>query len=220
MTIVASTSLSRQALRRIRSISPGLGLLLLAIAVQPCVAQRWGGGRGGFGPGERGFFLGDPFWYSDYPLQPLTYPSPSPTVVVVPSPAAAPEPRPETKSEPLLIEWQGDHYARYGGATQSAGSLSPDYAESAAGKDAPISAKISALPPAILVYRDGHREEVRDYAIVGGVMYARGDYYRDGYWTKTVQISALDVPATMSANESNSVKFVLPAGPNEVVTRP
>ena len=116
-----------------------------------------------------------------------------------------------------MIEWQGDHYARFGGAAKN-GAVSPDYADP--GANAPIKAKSAPLPPAILVYRDGHREQVFDYAIIGGVMYARGDYYRDGYWTKTVQISALDVPATMSANEASSVKFILPAGPNEVVTRP
>ncbi len=117
-----------------------------------------------------------------------------------------------------MIEWQGDHYARFGGPAKNGGAISPDYAD--AGANAPIKAKPASLPPAVLVYRDGHREQVFDYAIVGGVMYARGDFYRDGYWTKTVKISALDVPATMSANEASSVKFVLPAGPNEVVTRP
>ena len=188
------------------------------------VAQRGPGPRfsGGIGHfrGERGLLSGYPLWYSDYPSQPLTYPSSSPTVIVVPSFAPAAESRPEAKSEPLMIEWQGDHYARYGGVSRPNGN-SPDYAEPAAThtKDPQASAS-AALPPAILVYRDGHREEVRDYAIVGGVMYARGDFYRDGYWTKTVQISALDVPATMSANDAGSVKFVLPAGPNEVVTRP
>ncbi len=211
MTIVASTLLSPQVRRRINSISRWLALISLALSTVPfSLAQRSGSPRfsGGVGHfrGDRGVFLGDPFWYSDYPRQSLAYPSPSPTVVVVPSPAAAPEPRPETKSEPLMIEWQGDHYARFGGPAKNA--------------NAPIKAKPASLPPAVLVYRDGHREQVFDYAIVGGVMYARGNFYRDGYWTKTVKISALDVPATMSANEGSSVKFVLPAGPNEVVTRP
>lgn len=234
---MASTLRFPQDLTRIKSMSKGLILALLASAVVlPCQAQRWGGGRG-FGPGgragfrgERGFFLGNPFWYADYPLGPLTYQAPSPTVVVIPSPAAnsASDTKPEPTSEPLLIEWQGDHYARFGGVARAAGTGSPDYAEPAAGtpmqtmkpasSGAPI--KSATLPPAILIFRDGHREQVWDYAIVGGVMYARGDYWRDGYWTKTVQLSALDVPATMSANEASSVKFVLPAGPNEVVTRP
>jgi hypothetical protein len=39
-------------------------------------------------------------------------------------------------------------------------------------------------PPAVLIFRDGHREEVRDYTIADGFLYARGDYYTDGYWNK------------------------------------
>ena len=38
------------------------------------------------------------------------------------------------------------------------------------------------LPPALLVFRDGHTEEVRDYTIADGILYARGDFYTDGYW--------------------------------------
>jgi len=231
---VASTLRFPQGLTRTKATRWLLLALLTAAVVSPAVAQRSGprfgfpgsGARGSF-RGDRGFFLGDPFWYSDYPSGSLAYAAPSPTVIVVPSPSAAPEAKPEPKGEPLLIEWQGDHYARFGGTARSASVGSPDYAELAAGPaprvraaDSTAPVKPAALPPAILVYRDGHREEVSDYAIVGGVMYARGDYYRDGYWTKTVQLSALDVPATMSANQQSSVKFVLPAGPNEVVTRP
>jgi hypothetical protein len=52
------------------------------------------------------------------------------------------------------------------------------------------------------------------------VMYARGDYWRDGYWTKNIQLSALNISATLKTNQDHGVKFVLPAGPNEVVTRP
>jgi hypothetical protein len=72
----------------------------------------------------------------------------------------------------------------------------------------------------VLVYRDGHHEQVFDYVIANGNLYARGDYYRDGFWTKTVQLSALDIPATLRANSDAGVKFMLPSAPNEVVTRP
>jgi hypothetical protein len=61
---------------------------------------------------------------------------------------------------------------------------------------------------------------VSDYAIVGVVMYARGDYWQNGYWTKNIQLSALNVPATLKANQDNGVKFTLPSSPNEVITRP
>ena len=68
----------------------------------------------GFGPGA--IFLGDPF-YADYPFAPVTIPPQY--VVVQPPPAVADMPQ-ETKSEPLMIELQGNQYVRLGGRQQSA----------------------------------------------------------------------------------------------------
>ena len=76
------------------------------------------------------------------------------------------------------------------------------------------------LPPALLLFRDGHSEEVRDYTIADGILYARGDYYTDGYWNKKIALSTLNVPQTLEANSKRNVKFVLPSSPNEVITRP
>ena len=78
----------------------------------------------------------------------------------------------------------------------------------------------AALTPAVLVFRDGHTEEVRDYAIANGMLYARGDYYTDGYWNKKIDLAALNIPETLQTNATRNVKFVLPASPNEVITRP
>ena len=52
------------------------------------------------------------------------------------------------------------------------------------------------------------------------MLYARGDYYTDGYWNKKIDLATLSVAETMQANANRSVKFVLPSSPNEVVTRP
>jgi len=76
------------------------------------------------------------------------------------------------------------------------------------------------LPPAVLVFRDGHSEEVRDYTIADGFLYARGDFYIDGYWNKKIDLSTLDLSQTLQTNSTRNVKFVLPASPNEVITRP
>jgi hypothetical protein len=73
------------------------------------------------------------------------------------------------------------------------------------------------LAPTVLVYRDGRREEVREYSIADGVLYARGDYYAVGYWNKKIELVALDLPQTMKANQERGVKFVLPDSPNHVV---
>jgi hypothetical protein len=166
-----------------------------------------------FGPGA--IFLGDPF-YADYPGAPVTIP---PQFVMVSPPTAA-DPPPEAKSEPLLIELQGSRYVRFGGRQQSVertANASPDYAD--AGSSSPRPTHVE-LPPTVLIFRDGHREQVPEYAIVGGTIYASGDYWQSGHWTKNIQISALNVPATVRANRDNGVRFMLPSAPNEVITRP
>lgn len=208
--------------------------LLFAALVPALAAQRGGFGGGGFRGGSHngiGFvgnrgrfgrypaFWGDPFFYADSPVQSLAYEAPAPPVVVV-QPAAAAEPQQEPES--VVIEWQGDRYVRSTGEHHS--SAASDYSEASANRSTPASQAATQAPPdlvpAVLVYRDGHREQVLDYVIASGNLYARGNYWQDGYWTKTVQLAALDIPATLKANEQSGVKFVLPSSPNEVVTRP
>jgi hypothetical protein len=175
---------------------------------------------------QRAFFLGTPYWYSDYATEPVVVQAPPPQVVVVQAPAAA-EVSEAGKPGPLLIEWRGDRYVRVTGAENDparARHAQPDYSEESASRHAvtaaPAPATQQELPPAVLVFRDGRQEEVRDYAIVSGVMYVRGDYWQKGSWTRQIQLSSLDVPATLQANQQRGVKFLLPSGPNEVVTRP
>ena len=76
------------------------------------------------------------------------------------------------------------------------------------------------LPAAILIFRDGRSQEVHDYTIADGFLYARGDFYTDGYWNKKIDLAALDLAATMQTNSARNVKFVIPSSPNEVITRP
>jgi hypothetical protein len=215
-------------------------LLALAVAATPQVRGGFGGGfgRSGFGnhfgfpganrgwfPGSLAFF-GDPFLYPDYSY----YPSPAPAVVQPSQPVVIvqsnPNPAPSASpSEPLMIVWQGDHYVRLKGPSDvdsaTSGSISsPGLKKSAVPSSAPGESAETHLPPAVLVFRDGHREQVQDYVITSGKLYVRGDYWRDGYWTRTVELRALDLPRTLSANRENGVNFVLPTGPNVVVTRP
>jgi hypothetical protein len=168
-------------------------------------------------------FLGDPF-YANYSVEPLAIPAAPPQVVIV-QPASTADTPPETRSEPLLIELRGNRYVRFGGRQPSAErgmNAPPDYAEAEA-HASPLSTRQPAPPelaPTILIFRDGHREQVREYAIVGGTLYASGDYWQSGHWTKNIQLTALDIPATLHANHEAGIKFVLPSGPNEIVTRP
>ncbi|HZP64017.1 MAG TPA: hypothetical protein VFB28_11425 [Terriglobales bacterium] len=206
--------------------------LVLAASVPLAAAQMRGGfggshaggfrNGGGFGgqPGNRlgrGLVVfGDPFSYADYPT---TYVPPAAPVVIVPPPASAPAPA-ESKIEPLMIEWQGDHYVRFDDRRQAEKDApTVDFIHRASPSGRPVAAP-QTLPPAVLIFRDGHREEVSDYVITNGNLYARGNYWQDGFWTKTVPLSALDLPSTLRANSETGVKFPLPSGPNEVVTRP
>ncbi|MGA8430640.1 MAG: hypothetical protein WB729_12535 [Candidatus Sulfotelmatobacter sp.] len=153
------------------------------------------------------------------------------------------EDQPRPGSQPLMIELRGDRYVRVTGGEESSNNDSPSanyqqppiasaktlHASPARPTVAPpeIGSASTApartaqdLQPAVLVFRDGHTEKVRDYAITGGMLYARGDYYTDGYWTRTVALANLNIPATLASNADRGVKFVLPGAPNEVVTRP
>jgi hypothetical protein len=212
-----------------RLIIASLTALLGAAVFAPIsVAQMRGSGLGrgvnvsfngrphshSFGPGA--IFLGDPF-YADYPVAPLTIP---PQYLVV-QPTTTIDTAPEAKSEPLMIELQGNRYVRFGGRQQPAerGTNSPpDYVEADPGK--PSGQAQPELPPTLLIFRDGHREQVPGYAIVGATLYANEDYWQSGHWTKNIELSALNIAATVQANHDNGVKFLLPSAPNEVITRP
>jgi hypothetical protein len=78
----------------------------------------------------------------------------------------------------------------------------------------------NAIVPAVLIFRDGHHEQVREYTVVDGAIYAHGDYWTDGYWNKKILLSALDIPATLTANQANGSHFALPSAPNVVVVSP
>lgn len=145
-----------------------------------------------------------------------------------------PEPAPPA-SQPLLIELKGDHYVRVANVEMSEGLrdiptqdgkvLSRNRRVTTATKQLNKSQNTTTnasaeLAPVVLVFRDGHSEDIRDYSIVAGVIYARGDYYTDGYWNKKIELSALNLPETFKTNQSRGVKFVLPNAPNEVITRP
>jgi len=170
-------------------------------------------------------YFGNPFFYSDYPSGSLAYAAPAPPVVIV-QPAAAVAAEPEAKPQPLMIERQGDRYVRVsndGASATLAGRAADARSPARAAATSPLSSaapSATGLRPAVLVFRDGHREEVLNYVIAGGLLYTRDDYWQSGSWRRDIQLSALDLPATLRANQDHGVKFVLPSGPNEVVTRP
>jgi hypothetical protein len=211
-------------------------LITLATAVTPCVsAQRMVSASPRFAPGynrgghARSFFyplaFSDPF-YSDY-LSSTGYPvaSQPPVIILQAPPAAAPVPeRSSSPTQPLMIELQGDRYVQVSGEETSGTEMidpipdAPHSQERSWGVAIPTAAK--ELVPAILVFRDGHREEVSDYTIADGVLYTRSDYYTNGSWNRKIELSSLNLPETVKSNQSRGLRFQLPSAPNEVTVGP
>ncbi|MGC1646190.1 MAG: hypothetical protein WA741_10205 [Candidatus Sulfotelmatobacter sp.] len=211
-------------------------LITLLAALAPCAsAQRMGAASPHFAARfNRGAFprpsffplaYSDPF-YADY-LSNTGYPIASqPPVIILQSPQVrAPEPeRFAPPAQPLMIELQGDRYVRVTGPETSGAEMidrMPEGSRLSEHSSAPIHAPTPAeLPPAVLIFRDGHREETSDYTIADGILYARTDYYTTGSWNRKIELSSLNLPETAKSNESRGVKFQIPSSPNQVIVRP
>jgi hypothetical protein len=166
----------------------------------------------------------DALYSTGYPL------AAQPPIIVMqaPAPDAKPEASP-TPSQPLMIELQGDRYVRVSGeegSTAEMRTIEPQ-TSGASRKAMPVDAvskpadrRPAELLPVLLVFRDGHREEVSDYTIADGVLYASGDYYRDGVWNRKIELKSLNLSETIQSNDARGVRLRLPTSPNEVITRP
>jgi len=151
------------------------------------------------------------FWWDDgyYPQggeQEVVQQPAAPAVVQPATPIQEAKP-----VNPLLIELQGDHFVRLTDSQVN---------QPLAGSAGASRQQQPELPPAVLVFRDGHRQEVSSYSIIGPVLYASGSYWTNGYWTQKVRLADLDLSATLHANQERGVNFVLPSAPDQVVTRP
>lgn len=182
--------------------------------------------------GERRLFLGGPYFYPDYDYGFDAGGEPAGAeIVVIQAPPSAPAAE-KSPAESLLLELRGDHYVRVGAndyppngaqnAAQSSGkTLQQNSAPSQPRRESQASTQPPReLPPAVLVFRDGHKEEVSSYTIAGRVLYADANYWTQGSWTRKIQIADLDVPSTLKLNQERGANFTLPNGPNEVVIRP
>jgi hypothetical protein len=64
----------------------------------------------------------------------------------------------------------------------------------------------SVLPPTVLVFRDEHKQEIRNYAIVGQTLWNFAPQH-----TQKIPLSDLDLPATTKANDDRGLTFRVPA---------
>jgi hypothetical protein len=95
----------------------------------------------------------------------------------------------------------------------------PGQAAQASNSTAVTTEPAAKLPSAVIVFRDGHREEVERYMIQGDVFYTGANYWTTGSWTRKIQMADLDIPATLKANEDRGTKFNLPSSSSEVMVR-
>ncbi len=63
----------------------------------------------------------------------------------------------------------------------------------------------SIISPTVLVFRDQHREEVHNYAIVGTTLWNFAPAH-----TQKIALAQLDLPATEKVNEDRGVTFSVP----------
>jgi len=64
------------------------------------------------------------------------------------------------------------------------------------------------VPATVLVFRDEHKQEIRNYAIVGQTLWNFAPQH-----TQKIPLSDIDLPATTKANDERGVDFRLPSAP-------
>lgn len=74
-------------------------------------------------------------------------------------------------------------------------------------EESAIQEPVADQPQTVLVFKDGHQQEVSNYAIVGGTLYDLSDGR-----AKKVRLAELDLTATMKQNDDRGLDFRLPAG--------
>lgn len=66
---------------------------------------------------------------------------------------------------------------------------------------------VADQPETVLIFKDGHKVEVQNYAIVGKTLYDLSDGR-----TRKMALAELDLPATVKQNDDRGISFQLPAG--------
>lgn len=188
---------------------------------------------------RRRFFNNSAFWFppylypdgddydyeADYSVPPAIQP------VVAQPVTSAPPPAPAIPAEPLLLENHNGEWVRVPTGSEmpvtAASTLANPKPDSASTPNShagfvelpAAAAPAPTLPPAVIVFRDGHTEELAKYMIQGQDLYTTADYYATGSWTRKIPLAELDLPASLKLNKERGTKFNLPSGPDEVMIR-
>jgi hypothetical protein len=200
----------------------GSGAFRYARGARSSSGFRHGGWGRGYGLGWD--YLPNPYFEEggeDYARPDYEAPMPPPQAMYEP-------PEPAKLIQPILIERQGNDWVQVTGYKEApaSGQIEPAKSADAMHPRATLPGEkaaaepATAIPPAVLVFRDGHQEEVKSYTIIGSTLYAKADYWAGGAWSRKIHIASLDVPATMKLNQEHGSQFRLPSGPQEIMIRP
>jgi hypothetical protein len=158
-------------------------------------------------------YLWPPYFYDDGFDEGPVGPDGSQVQVVVLPPVQPPEPAAKP-ADSLLLENRDGQWVRVPTGIEMQ-AVTNSSKPGPAGTTSPV----PELPPAQIVFRDGHREDVEKYMIQGDFLFTNSDYWTTGSWTRKIPLAELDIPASLKLNKERGAKFNLPSGPNEVVIR-
>jgi hypothetical protein len=172
-------------------------------------------------------FLFFPYFYTDSDSgDNRDKPEPAPVQVLVGSPAPSPTPATHA-AEPLVLENRDGKWVRIPTGNQLP-TIPPSPQPASVKTTGPhpgvielaeVAAPLPKLPPAVIVFRDQHVEELGKYVIQGDALFTSADYSATGSWTRKIYLKELDLPASLKLNKDRGTKFNLPSSPNEVVVR-
>jgi hypothetical protein len=133
-------------------------------------------------------------------------------VVVDPDQAdAAPEPNPNTEDDyrggPTIFDRRGPGQPARPYVAPYSQSANRAQAETESAAAQPAETPVADQPETVLVFKDGHKVEVQNYAVVGDVLYD----LTPGHHRK-IPITDLDLNATAKQNDDLGVNFQLPPG--------
>ncbi len=206
--------------------------LFLFMTAAVAAAQRGAGFH--FSPAPAGRFHGLGSGYAGTRgYSPLLYPgvyydslfdagypvaSQPPLIILQSAPGAVPAREvAASPKDPLLIELQGDRYVRLSG-DENTGIEMIDRSQSV--REQSGLRQKAAPTPALLVFRDGHKDEVSGYTIAGGAIYVDRDDAMNGLATRRIELSSLDLSSTIESNRARGLSFQLPTAANVVIVGP
>jgi len=144
-------------------------------------------------------------YYPDYDPMVPSYAQPQPVT------ASAPVEEPEAPAQTVFENRPGYKAPAAAYGEPAAAAATAPAAPPAQTTAAPVAPE----PPTILVFKDGHKIEIGNYAIVGETLYnMSGSTGVPGRRAFKIALADLDLDATIKANEERGLEFHLPVKKN------